>query len=66
MRTILMLVVLGVVLVGAGVLHVSYNKETGSATINVDKAKARERLDQVIEEAKSFEGDAAAATTTKK
>lgn len=59
MRTILMLVVVGVVLVGAGVLHVSYNKETGSATINIDKAKAKERFDQVLEEAKSFEGDAA-------
>jgi hypothetical protein len=57
-----MLVVVGVVLVGAGVLHVSYNKDTGSATINIDKTKARERLDQVIEEAKAFEGDAATAT----
>jgi hypothetical protein len=61
MRTILMLVVVGVVLVGAGVLHVSYNKDTGSATINIDKTKAKERLDQVLEEAKSFEGDAATA-----
>ena len=64
MRTILMLVVVGLVLVGAGVLHVSYNKETGSATINLDKTKAKERFDQVLEEAKGFEGDE--KSTTKK
>ena len=61
MRSIFMLVVLGVVLVGAGILHVSYNKETGSATINIDKAKAKERLNQVIDEAKAFEGDSSTA-----
>ncbi len=62
MRTILMLVVVAVVLIGAGVLHVNYNKETGSATINFDKEKAKQRAGQLRDEFKSLEGDVEKST----
>ena len=54
-RTILLLGVLGAVLVGAGVLHVSYNQGTGSATVSVDKQKADQAAVEVLDEAKVLE-----------
>ena len=57
MRTIFMLIGLAVILIAAGVLHVSYNKETGSATINFDKEKARERASQLLSEGKKLEAN---------
>jgi|GEM_PF-5889835 len=66
MRTILMLVVGAVVLIGAGVLHVSYNKDTGSATINFDKAKAKERAGQLLGEAKTLEASVEQSAKSKK
>lgn len=70
-RGILLLGVVGLVLVGAGILHVNWNQSTGSATISIDKAKAEQAASKVIEEAKTLEANlennahAAAATATK-
>ena len=57
MRSILLLGILGAVLVGAGILHVSYNQGTGSATVSVDKQKAEQAAVKVIDEAKVLEAN---------
>jgi hypothetical protein len=56
-RSILMLGVLGAVLVGAGILHVNWNKDTGSATVSIDKKKAEHAAAEVIDEAKVLEAN---------
>ena len=55
MRGIFFLVVIVLVLIGAGVLSVSWND--GTATVKFNKEKARERTEQVLEEARSLEAN---------
>ena len=45
----------GLVLVGAGILHVNYNQGTGSATVSIDKQKAEQAAVKVLDEAKVLE-----------
>jgi len=66
-RSILLLGVVGLVLVGAGILHVNWNKDSGSATISIDKAKAEQAAEKMIDEAKTLEANLESAhpATTK-
>jgi hypothetical protein len=56
-RAIFFLGVIGAVLVAAGILHVSYNQSTGSATISLDKEKAQQAAAKVLDEAKVLEAN---------
>ncbi|HEY4311823.1 MAG TPA: hypothetical protein VGN12_20415 [Pirellulales bacterium] len=56
-RSIVFLGIIGAVLVSAGILHVSWNKDTGSATFSVDKQKAEQAAVKVIDEAKVLEAN---------
>jgi hypothetical protein len=55
MRGILMLVVIVGILIAAGVLSVSWGD--GGATVKINKEKARERGQQVLEEAHKIESN---------
>lgn len=55
MRGILILVVIVVVLIGAGVLSISWGN--GEATVKINREKARERGQQVLEEARRIESN---------
>jgi hypothetical protein len=56
-RTIVFLGLIGAVLVGAGIVHVNWNKGTESATISLDKEKARQAAVEVLDEAKVLEAN---------
>ena len=56
-RSIMMLGVVAAVLVGAGILRVSWNKDTGSATVSLDKKKAKEAAAKIFDEAKELEAN---------
>jgi len=52
-----MLGVIGAVLVGAGILRVSWNQTTESATISIDKDKAKQAAAKIFSEAKVLEAN---------
>jgi hypothetical protein len=56
-RSIVFLGIVGAVLVGAGILHVNWNNSTESATISLDKDKARQAAVKVLDEAKVLEAN---------
>lgn len=56
-RTIVFLGVIGAILIGAGILHVNWNKNTDSATFSLDKDKARQAAVKVLDEAKVLEAN---------
>lgn len=56
-RSIVFLGIIGAVLVGAGILHVNWNNSTESATISIDKDKARQAAVKVLDEAKVLEAN---------
>jgi hypothetical protein len=57
MRSIFLLGVLGAILVGAGILHINWNKTTDSATVSIDKQKAEQAAVKILDEAKVLEAN---------
>lgn len=55
MRGIFFLLVIIAVLIGAGILHVTW--KDGTAAVTFDKEKAHERTEQVLEEARTLEAN---------
>jgi hypothetical protein len=56
-RSLVLLGILGAILVGAGILHVNWNKSSDSATISIDKQKAEQAAVKIIDEAKVLEAN---------
>ncbi|HVU86175.1 MAG TPA: hypothetical protein VHD36_02565 [Pirellulales bacterium] len=56
-RSIVFLGIIGAVLVGAGILHVNWNNSTESATISLDKDKAKQAAVKLLDEAKVLEAN---------
>ncbi len=56
-RSVFFLGVIAAVLVGAGIVHVNWNKDTGSATVSIDKQKAEQAAVKVLDEAKVLEAN---------
>lgn len=55
MRGVFIIIVIVAVLIGAGVLHVTW--KDGTASVKFDKEKAHERTEQVLEEARTLEAN---------
>ncbi len=56
-RSIVFLGIIGAVLVGAGILHVNWNQSSESATVSIDKDKAKQAAVKILDEAKVLEAN---------
>lgn len=53
MRGIFFLIIVIAVLIGAGIIHITW--KDGAATVTFDKEKAHQRTEQLMEEARTLE-----------